>query len=145
MFFAAHLPLCNATEPSCGGAAPTHGVQTEPVGPGATSGETAEVHFVSFVLDDVQSTWEKTFAEQVGRPYRHAKLVLYTDSTSTGCGIGEAATGPFYCPEDERVYLEKLRTLVGQGRCPADVLVEGLDREKDPAQAMLERAALKWE
>jgi glutamate--cysteine ligase len=46
---------------------------------------------------------------------------------------------------DERVYLERLRTLVGQGRCPADVLVDGLDREKDPAQAMLDRAALTWE
>jgi uncharacterized protein len=88
-----------------GGAAPTHGVQTTPAGTGGAPGETAEVHFVSFVLDDVQSTWEKAFA-QLGRPYRHAKLVLYTDSTSTGCGLGEAATGPFYCPADERVYLD---------------------------------------
>jgi predicted metalloprotease len=88
-----------------GDAAPTHGVQTAPVGKGGAPGETAEVHFVSFVLDDVQSTWEKTIA-QAGRPYRHAKLVLYTDSTSTGCGAGEAATGPFYCPVDERVYLD---------------------------------------
>jgi predicted metalloprotease len=89
-----------------GGAGPTHGVQTAPVGPGAASAETAEVHFVSFVLDDVQSTWEKTLPQQTGRPYRHAKLVLFTDSTSTGCGIGETATGPFYCPADERVYLD---------------------------------------
>jgi predicted metalloprotease len=88
-----------------GGAGPTHGVQTTPAGTGGAPGETPEVHFVSFVLDDVQSTWEKTFA-QTGRPYRHAKLVLYTDSTRTGCGLGEAATGPFYCPADERVYLD---------------------------------------
>jgi predicted metalloprotease len=87
------------------GAGPTHGVQTTPAGTAGAPGETAEVHFVSFVLDDVQSTWEKTFA-QTGRPYRHAKLVLYTDSTSTGCGLGQAATGPFYCPADERVYLD---------------------------------------
>ncbi len=91
-----------------GGAGPTHGVQTGPVDKGAP-GETAEVHFVSFVLDDVQSTWEKTFAQSdpgQRRPYRRAKLVLYTDSTSTGCGAGEAATGPFYCPADEHVYLD---------------------------------------
>jgi predicted metalloprotease len=64
-----------------------------------------EVHFVSFVLDDVQSTWSGVFAQR-GAPYRHAKLVLYTDETSTGCGEGSAETGPFYCPEDERVYLD---------------------------------------
>jgi predicted metalloprotease len=69
--------------------------------------ETPETHFVAFVLDDVQDSWQKKFA-QAGEPekYRHAKLVLYTDSTDTGCGYGSAATGPFYCPADERVYLD---------------------------------------
>jgi hypothetical protein len=67
--------------------------------------ESPEVHFVGFVLDDVQSTWSNVFAQR-GRPYRHAKLVLYTDSTRTGCGVGSAATGPFYCPTDEQVYLD---------------------------------------
>ncbi len=67
--------------------------------------ETPEVHFVAFVLDDVQASWEKQFAAN-GAAYRHAKLVLYTDSTRTGCGNGDAATGPFYCPEDEHVYID---------------------------------------
>ena len=67
--------------------------------------ETPEVHFVSFVLDDVQASWQTQFAT-LGVPYRHAKLVLYTDSTQTGCGFGDAATGPFYCPTDERVYID---------------------------------------
>ncbi|MGD0677443.1 MAG: neutral zinc metallopeptidase [Polyangiaceae bacterium] len=67
--------------------------------------ETPAVHFVSFVLDDVQASWQRQFAE-LGKPYRHAKLVLYTDATQTGCGFGEAATGPFYCPADERVYID---------------------------------------
>jgi predicted metalloprotease len=72
---------------------------------GAVDRDAPEVHFVSFVLDDVQSTWGTIFTQR-GRPYRHAKLVLYTDATDTGCGEGSAATGPFYCPEDERVYLD---------------------------------------
>ncbi|HEY2510282.1 MAG TPA: neutral zinc metallopeptidase [Polyangiaceae bacterium] len=63
--------------------------------------EAPQVHFVSFVLDDVQSSWEKILPQ-----YRHAKLVLYTDQTRTGCGYGDAATGPFYCPTDEQVYLD---------------------------------------
>jgi predicted metalloprotease len=67
--------------------------------------ETPQVHFVSFVLDDVQASWEPQLAAR-GRTYRHAKLVLYTDATETACGYGEAATGPFYCPEDEHVYLD---------------------------------------
>jgi glutamate--cysteine ligase len=47
--------------------------------------------------------------------------------------------------KDERLHLARLRKLVGQGKTPADVLLEGLDRESDPAKAILERAALKWE
>ena len=82
-----------------------HRAQGGPAGSGGHPAETPEVHFVSFVLDDVQSSWEKKFAG-LGRPYRHAKLVLYTDMTRTGCGTGEASTGPFYCPSDERVYLD---------------------------------------
>jgi uncharacterized protein len=62
-------------------------------------------HFVAFVLDDVQRSWEDSFRAQ-GKPYRHAKLVLFTDATRTGCGYGEAETGPFYCPRDERVYID---------------------------------------
>jgi predicted metalloprotease len=61
--------------------------------------------FVGFVLDDVQKTWETQLAS-TPTPYRHAKLVLFTDATRTACGYGEAATGPFYCPNDERVYID---------------------------------------
>jgi uncharacterized protein len=63
------------------------------------------VQFVSFVLDDTQSTWTKELSAH-GAQYRRAKMVLFTDSTSTGCGFGQAATGPFYCPADERVYID---------------------------------------
>ncbi len=63
------------------------------------------VEFVSFVLDDVQSTWEKTFPV-AGRNYRRTKLVLFTDNVRSGCGFAEAAMGPFYCPADEKVYID---------------------------------------
>ncbi len=61
--------------------------------------------FVGFVLDDVQSTWQKLFAS-AGRRYEPAKLVLFTDSTRSGCGYGSAEVGPFYCPRDRRVYID---------------------------------------
>lgn len=64
------------------------------------------VQFVSFVLDDAQLTWTRVFPEQAGRPYRRAKLVLFRDSTRSACGAAESATGPFYCPEDEKVYID---------------------------------------
>jgi hypothetical protein len=84
------------------------GVHGGPVPQANGQAETPEVHFVSFVLDDVQGSWQQAFAKQAdpGTAYRHAKLVLYTDSTDTGCGYGKAATGPFYCPADERVYID---------------------------------------
>jgi predicted metalloprotease len=82
-----------------------HGGQGRATGQAADP-EAPEVHFVSFVLDDVQATWTALLPQQANKPYRHAKLVLYTDATRTACGEGEAATGPFYCPLDEQVYLD---------------------------------------
>jgi uncharacterized protein len=64
------------------------------------------VQFVSFVLDDTQKTWQQILPQQAGRPYRHAKLVLFRNYTQSGCGGAESATGPFYCPADEKVYID---------------------------------------
>src|SRR5207237_7375305 len=64
------------------------------------------VQFISFVLDDTQKTWGQILPEQAGRPYRHAKLVLFRNYTQSGCGSAQSATGPFYCPEDEKVYID---------------------------------------
>lgn len=64
-----------------------------------------QAKFAGFVLDDAQNTWTKVFEEK-NMTYPRAKLVLFTDSTQTGCGYGQAATGPFYCPTDSRVYID---------------------------------------
>jgi uncharacterized protein len=97
----------------------THFFESGPVNPGqavspygtasrsaGSESETKEVQFVSFVLDDVQNTWDRVLPQKTGIPYRHAKLVLFRDYTASSCGAAEAATGPFYCPADEKVYLD---------------------------------------
>jgi predicted metalloprotease len=61
--------------------------------------------FSAYVFTKAQDGWEQAFAEQ-GRPYERAKLVLYRDGVSTGCGSASSAVGPFYCPADQRVYLD---------------------------------------
>jgi len=62
--------------------------------------------FSSYVFTDTQDVWEGVLAEDGGR-YRRAELVLYSDAVSTGgCGDATSAVGPFYCPADERVYLD---------------------------------------
>jgi len=63
------------------------------------------VQFVSFVLDDTQKTWTQVLSQE-GVPYRHAKLVLFRDSIDSACGLAQSATGPFYCPGDEKVYID---------------------------------------
>ena len=64
-----------------------------------------EIQFVSFVLDDVQKTFEKMFAER-GWQYEHAHLVVFTDDVDTGCGESSSAVGPFYCPPDRKAYVD---------------------------------------
>ena len=85
-----------------GGSLSTGSTQTRPV---EDSTEEPEVHFVSFVLDDNQRTWTQIFQQQ-GRSYRHAKLVLFRDAVDSACGMAQSATGPFYCPDDEKVYID---------------------------------------
>ena len=74
------------------------------VGPPAetTPEEERLVSFVSFVLDDAQNVWQ----QQMGSSYRPAKLVLFRDAVQSACGFAESATGPFYCPGDEKVYID---------------------------------------
>ncbi|HEY8793574.1 MAG TPA: neutral zinc metallopeptidase [Gemmatimonadaceae bacterium] len=70
-----------------------------------TAAEHKEVQFVSFVLDDAQQTWAKILPQE-GATYHDAKLVLFRDGVQSGCGQAETAMGPFYCPLDEKVYID---------------------------------------
>jgi uncharacterized protein len=61
--------------------------------------------FVSVVLADTEDAWHALF-QQMGREYEEPKLVLFTDVIQSRCGFASGATGPFYCPEDRRVYID---------------------------------------
>jgi predicted metalloprotease len=88
-----------------GGTSPNPATTSQP-DPGRDSAEKPLVQFVSFVLDDTQNTWTQILPQQSGKPYHHAKLVLFRNYTQSSCGSAESATGPFYCPGDERVYID---------------------------------------
>jgi predicted metalloprotease len=61
--------------------------------------------FVSVVLADTEDTWQGIFQES-GMTYLQPKLVLFSGGVDSACGYAESATGPFYCPDDEKVYID---------------------------------------
>lgn len=77
--------------------------------------------FTKRVLKDTEDVWTNAFAN-FNKSYRKPTLVLYTDRTTTGCGLGQAAMGPFYCPLDEKIYvdLQFYNELQRQFRAPGD-------------------------
>lgn len=73
---------------------------------GTASPEEEElVSFMSFVLDDLQEVWSRVLPG-TGTRYVETQLVLFRNATQTACGLGQSATGPFYCPGDRKVYLD---------------------------------------
>jgi hypothetical protein len=74
--------------------------------PARDAAEKPTEQFVSFVLDDAQSTWTQILPQQTGDQYHHARLVLFRNATYSGCGGAQSSIGPFYCPEDEKVYID---------------------------------------
>lgn len=62
--------------------------------------------FVSVVLKDTEDVWEKIFREQFGKEYRKPTLVLFDGAVESACGFQQSATGPFYCPTDEKLYID---------------------------------------
>lgn len=76
------------------------------VAPVSETAEEAERRELSvFVLNDAQEVWGRVLPKY-GDQYRDAKLVLFREATQSGCGVGQAGMGPFYCPLDERVYID---------------------------------------
>ena len=84
-----------------GGQVPVQQQGQAPAGP-STDRETA---LVRTVLADTEDTWTKVFQEH-GSTYQKPTLVLYSDATQSACGTGRAASGPFYCPGDQKVYID---------------------------------------
>jgi uncharacterized protein len=77
-----------------------------PRAPAQTSAAEEElVKFMSFVLDDAQDNWARIFAAGNAQ-YPRARLVLFRDAVNTGCGGAQSASGPFYCPADQKVYID---------------------------------------
>ncbi len=70
-----------------------------------TAAENESADFVSVVLADTEDTWQSIF-QQNGQVYRQPRLVLFKGSVDSACGFAESAMGPFYCPGDEKVYID---------------------------------------
>ncbi len=80
--------------------------QTEVAGKPQLSAQEQEMtEMVSVILKDTEDVWNKLFG-QYGATYREPKLVLFRTAVSSACGYAQSATGPFYCPGDEKVYLD---------------------------------------
>jgi uncharacterized protein len=71
-----------------------------------SAAEATTVDFVTFVLNDAQDEWERLLPRVANTQYRDARLVLFREGVQTGCGNAPSAVGPFYCPTDERVYID---------------------------------------
>lgn len=70
-----------------------------------TEEEKELVEFVSVVLADTEEVWGTLFAEE-GLTYKEPRLVLYSDGVQSGCGVAGSSVGPFYCPGDQKLYID---------------------------------------
>jgi uncharacterized protein len=81
--------------------------QPSPSGRVATNpAEETQKQFISVVLADTEDVWSDLFPREFRKNYSKPKLVLFSGSDQSGCGFASSATGPFYCPQDQKVYLD---------------------------------------
>ncbi len=74
--------------------------------PASTEANDSISAYAKVVLADTEDIWAKIFSEQLSGNYSPPSMVLFSNSTQSGCGFASAQTGPFYCPADEKVYLD---------------------------------------
>lgn len=74
--------------------------------PAVQAAQDEQAEFVKVVLKETEDVWNKVFAEKFNSDYQEPVLVLFSGSVQSGCGFASAATGPFYCPADSKVYID---------------------------------------
>jgi uncharacterized protein len=79
--------------------------EVENVQPGGFTGIDEQADFIAVVLADTEDVWRDLFRAQ-GMTYREPELILFDDRVASACGIAGSAVGPFYCPPDQRIYLD---------------------------------------
>ena len=84
---------------------PTSSVSTPTTSRPISPAENQLADFVSVVLADTEDTWHPLF-QKMGRTYREPNLVLFSGAVESACGYAQAAMGPFYCPADQKVYID---------------------------------------
>ena len=87
----------------------TGGAPTETAAPGP--GDSAPIddegsQFVKAMLKSTETVWGAVFRDQLGRSYTEPRLVMFTDAVPSACGTNSSAVGPFYCPPDQRVFID---------------------------------------
>jgi predicted metalloprotease len=83
----------------------TQEVSVQPGSVERSAEENQMADFVSVVLADTEDTWHEMFRRS-GKTYQEPKLVLFTDAVDSACGFAQSAVGPFYCPQDNKVYID---------------------------------------
>lgn len=71
-----------------------------------SAGDREQREFVGVVLADTEDVWNGVFQSELGRPYQEPRLVLFSGGVDSGCGFAQAQVGPFYCPLDQKVYID---------------------------------------
>src|SRR5688572_12602202 len=88
------MDVISSSEPESGSAGTSGVGDTDP-----------RVEFLPVVLKDTEDTWGEVFSQR-GARYQPPVLVLFSGATQSSCGVGQSAMGPFYCPADQKVYLD---------------------------------------